>query len=290
MAEWYYINRHGAEVGPLDIEEALGLAEAGVIAPDTLVREAGEPVWRKATIAGITSPCAQEGASPAEDMSEEEHSERSITREDRPDAERPAEGQNKEAKSGTPEEGPAHTESARAQLREQAERRRAERNKEYQGCIGCLAVIGIIWLVSVLGDGCDAKSRPRSVGQSGPRSLDDMFIAELEKGVAKQVASAAPAPKSPVYDYMESIWDAYETRYGIDGAEARVLIKASEKFSKPLLEIMREYDHASKARLGMKVTLSRAQEDEVNLSRLRQTGFREIGGKWSFRGQEVNVR
>lgn len=46
-AEWFYQNGGGQQSGPVDSRELRRLAEAGVISPDTLVRQGATLVGRE---------------------------------------------------------------------------------------------------------------------------------------------------------------------------------------------------------------------------------------------------
>ncbi len=90
-----------------------------------------------------------------------------------------------------------------------------------------------------------------------------------------------------IYQYMESIWDGYESKYDVNKAEALVFIDASNEFKKPIIEIYLTYTLIQNAKIGFKLT--EAEIHTLNMRNLRDIGFKERNGKWYYEGQVVNM-
>lgn len=125
----------------------------------------------------------------------------------------------------------------------------------------------------------------------------DIYDYRFETVTPKQRVTTSPSLNEQIsvrgqeiYDYMEAIWDNYESTYSVDKAEALVLIDASSKFGKPIIEVFRAYTLytlGQNERTGL--NLGDNEIDVVAISRLKVLGFKEVSGRWYYNGKPVNV-
>jgi len=93
-----------------------------------------------------------------------------------------------------------------------------------------------------------------------------------------------------IYNYMQSIWDAYESKNSINTAEALVFIDTSDHYKVPLLQVFRIFmKQDSKAVRGKEETLTDAELDVLAINRFSQIGFIENNGNWFYKDKSVNM-
>lgn len=90
-----------------------------------------------------------------------------------------------------------------------------------------------------------------------------------------------------IHDYMESIWDSYEAKYSVDKAESLVYIDASKALNVTIIEACRAFIYIENKKVNMNMTEN--EIDVVGMKRLKDLGFKEENGRWSFEGKEVNI-
>lgn len=146
----------------------------------------------------------------------------------------------------------------------------------------------MILLLTIIPVGCGGTSPKNDAVTEKPKLVtnENQNLAE-SKTPEKVVRTEFTALEKQIYDYMESIWEGYESNYGIDEAEAQVFIDTSKEFKKPIIEVYRTYSLIQNVESGIKLT--DAEIDTLGMRRLKDIGFNERNGKWYYDGVVVNM-
>jgi hypothetical protein len=89
-----------------------------------------------------------------------------------------------------------------------------------------------------------------------------------------------------IYDYAESIWDDFESRYSSDKAEALVFLEVSRYFQIPLLEVYRGYSVINNKQ---NPKFSDKELCVLGLERFKGIGFKEQNHRWYYDGNPIRM-
>lgn len=84
----------------------------------------------------------------------------------------------------------------------------------------------------------------------------------------------------------QQIYDFIQEQFKTNSKDAPVFVSASEKFKRPIIEVMRAYMLASNAKVNLKVT--EAELDTMNMDTIKQL-YVNKDGKWYYNNKEINV-
>jgi hypothetical protein len=144
--------------------------------------------------------------------------------------------------------------------------------------------ISTLSLLCVLG--CISSCSKQS--QEGQHEIKQQVEGKPPNPIANEVASREFTPvERQIHDYIQTIGDDYQNKFGIEKGEALVSVATSKEFKRTIVEVCRIYDLIENAKSGSDLT--DAEIDALNMRRFKDIGFVERDGTWYFDNQEVNM-
>lgn len=100
------------------------------------------------------------------------------------------------------------------------------------------------------------------------------------------VSTPAQVQKQSSSAENQQIYDFIQEQFKTNSKDAPIFVAASEKFKRPIIEVMRAYMLVSNAKVNLKVT--EAELDTMNMDTIKNL-YVNKDGKWYYNNKEINV-